>query len=156
LDSGINHNNDDPKILRLFGSSNDKNTVVAHKSRFYFSDSFICNREELEGLGLESFTEVKFENTIDRFTAVANPRQIERVIRGTEFELNLIYNVEEKDEIIEDFQLLKEGLDLLKYDYLGGHGSRGYGRIEFVDLSCEKIIGDVDENTLAQIKEIFG
>lgn len=30
-------------------------------------------------------TEVKFENSISRLTAVANPRQIERAVRGLSF-----------------------------------------------------------------------
>jgi CRISPR-associated protein Csm3 len=41
------------------------------------------------------YTEWKFENAIDRITSAANPRQIERVPRGAEFEFELIYNVED-------------------------------------------------------------
>ena len=47
-------------------------------------------------------TEVKFENSISRLTAVANPRQIERAVRGSIFELDLIYEVEDEKEMIED------------------------------------------------------
>ena len=32
-------------------------------------------------------------------------------------------------------RLLGEGLQLLQLDYLGGHGSRGYGRISLRDVT---------------------
>ena len=46
---------------------------------------FLSNLEELKNLGLTGATEVKFENSISRTTAVAKPRQIERVVRGAQF-----------------------------------------------------------------------
>lgn len=48
------------------------------------------NEQELRDAGLQSMTEVKFENSINRTTAIANPRQIERVVRGSVFRLDLI------------------------------------------------------------------
>lgn len=64
----------------------------------------LSNMDELKQLDIHSATEVKFENSINRLTAVANPRQIERVIRGSEFELELIYNVEDETQIQEDLK----------------------------------------------------
>ena len=29
--------------------------------------------------------------------------------------------------------MVERGLELIKNDYLGGNGSRGYGRVEFID-----------------------
>ena len=75
--------------------------------------------------------EVKFENSISRATAVANPRQIERVVRGSVFKLDLIYELEEEQEFLEDMETLAEAMKLLQYDYLGGNGSRGYGKSNF-------------------------
>lgn len=37
--------------------------------------------------------EYKTENQIDRITSVANPRPIERTIKGTEFELEMVYRI---------------------------------------------------------------
>ena len=34
-------------------------------------------------------------------------------------------------QIEEDFKAIKNGLKLLEYDYIGGHGTRGYGKIKF-------------------------
>ena len=42
-----------------------------------------------------------------------------------------------------DFEILKEGFQLLEYDYLGGNGSRGYGKVRFHDLQADVVVGDV-------------
>ena len=109
----------------------------------------LANEEELRRLGLQSMTEVKFENSISRATAVANPRQIERVVRGSVFKLDLIYELEEEQEFLEDMETLAEAMKLLQYDYLGGNGSRGYGKIQFQDIYTDAVVGHVD-NTLLE------
>lgn len=79
------------------------------------------------------YTEWKFENSLDRVTAAANPRQLERVPRGTEFEFELVYTVEAEnsEEIKIDLTNLLQALRLVEDDALGGHGSRGYGKVLF-------------------------
>ena len=142
---------DDAKCLTdLFGSAKD------HKeSRILFSDMFLSNLEELKNLGLTGATEVKFENSISRTTAVANPRQIERVVRGSIFELDLIYEMENEDELIEDMETLAEGMKLLQYDYLGGSGSRGYGKVEFQNILAEVVIGTVSDELLDKCNDVL-
>ena len=76
-----------------------------------------------------------------RTTAVANPRQIERVVRGAKFPMQLIYEVTNESEMVHDFEILKDGFKLLEYDYLGGSGSRGYGRVKIMDIHVEPVIG---------------
>ena len=44
---------------------------------------------------------------------------------------------------------------MLEYDYLGGNGSRGYGRIKISDLQAEVVIGDVSEEIMEQCNEIL-
>lgn len=135
---------DDAECLtNLFGSAKSKK-----ESRVLFTDMFLDNLDELKRAGLTGATEVKFENSISRMTAVANPRQIERVVRGAQFPMQLIYEYTDKTDeetLLQDFRILKEGFKLLEYDYLGGSGSRGYGRIKFLDLDAEPVIGDVDD-----------
>ncbi|HJC47042.1 MAG TPA: type III-A CRISPR-associated RAMP protein Csm3 [Candidatus Lachnoclostridium pullistercoris] len=145
--------NDDVRLTRLFGTS--KKGAVK-RSRLLFSDMILANGDELREKGLQSLTEVKFENTINRATAVANPRQIERAIRGSVFELDLIYEVENEKELLEDMQTLGEGMKLLQYDYLGGHGSRGYGKVKFQDILAETVVGDVPEELLDECNQILG
>lgn len=127
-------------IKRLFGSSekgSDAAGVGMQMSRLQFSDCFLANKKSLPQI-----FENKFENTIDRLTSVANPRQIERVVRGSEFSFELVYNVEEPEEVQEDFTNIGKAIDLLENDYLGGGGSRGNGRVLFKDLTAEVVTGD--------------
>lgn len=144
---------DDAECLTdLFGSAK-KGQVKT--SRLLFTDMFLENMEELKRAGLTGATEVKFENSISRATAVANPRQIERVVRGAVFPLQLIYEVEDEEKMISDFKILKEGFELLEYDYLGGNGSRGYGRVKIADLEAVSVIGEVSGEILDQCNEIL-
>ena len=47
-------------------------------------------------------TEVKFENTINRITSLPT-RQIERVVRGAQFGIMMVYDIVNEKEI-EDFE----------------------------------------------------
>lgn len=143
---------DDERIRRLFGSSREGEV---RRSRLLVFDMVMANDGELRSLGLQSMTEVKFENTIQRATAVAMPRQIERVIRGAVFELDMIYEMSEESELMEDMETLGEGMKLLQYDYLGGHGSRGYGKIAFSNLSVEVVIGELEKGIQEQCDSIL-
>lgn len=127
------------EIKRLFGS-------VDKPSRLIFSDMTISNKDELNSLNVYTTTETKFENTINRLSGVANPRQIERTIRGCKYSMDIIYNLKEEDEALEDMKMLAEGFKLLEFDYLGGHGSRGYGKVKFNNLSAECVIGNVSSD----------
>lgn len=149
---GKTANEDCEEIRRLFGCST-KNDI--HNSRLIFSDLLLKNPEELQRYGIQNQTEAKFENTINRMTSEANPRQIERVVRGAKFPLSIIYNVEKMAEMEEDMSLLKEGMLLLTYDYLGGNGSRGYGKIKFRDIGVKVVVGEVDSETVDRCSVIF-
>lgn len=146
---------DAENITRLFGSSNSNKDKKVAASRVLFSDMILSNEKELREKEVNGLTEVKFENTISRTTAIANPRQIERVIRGAKFDLDIIYEATKEDEIVEDMTLLAEGMKLLQYDYIGGHGSRGYGKIKFTDVIVEVAIGDIDDEIMQQVEKVF-
>ena len=60
-----------------------------YRSRLIFSDLDVLEERLI-------YTEAKYENTINRRTGVANPRQIERVMPGVKFDFILIYNVIEE------------------------------------------------------------
>ena len=141
-------NNDQDEILRLFGSS-EKDKI--RRARLKFNDIKLSNLAELKTFNVSS-TEVKFENTIDRKTAVAKPRQIERVIAGSKFDFEIFYNLDDIKEVEKDFENIKQGFDLLEFDYLGGHGTRGSGRIAFENLSVITAVGNFEKiNTLNEI-----
>ena len=146
----VEPNEDHERITRLFGSSKKGNIK---KSRLLFSDMVLKNEEELRDAGLQSMTEVKFENTIDRITAEANPRQIERAIRNSTFDFELIYEItdENENQVEEDFKVIRDGLKLLELDYLGGSGSRGYGKVAFENLKATTVFGNYDVKTLNEL-----
>ncbi len=83
------------------------------------------------------YTESKTEVAIDRVTAKANPRTFERVPAGAKFKLNMVLNVFEGEDEKELKKTLKQAIELLEDDYLGGHGSRGYGQIKFEGLDID-------------------
>jgi len=121
-------------VCTIFGAH--KNTE--HKlgpSRLIVRDAFLTNdsQKKLEPLreeGLE-YAEVKTENIIDRLSGTAKePRPMERVPKGTEFNLNLSVRVFEGDDEEKMVGYIKEALELLQEDYLGGSGTRGYGWVE--------------------------
>lgn len=148
------HDNDASRITRLFGTAKKEHVMP---SRLLVSDMLITeqSKADFKSHGITGFTEVKFENTINRLTAVANPRQIERVIRGTVFGLDMIYEVCKEDEIVEDFQTLAYGLRLLQYDYIGGHGSRGYGKIQFLNVLADCVVGEIPQETMDKLNTIM-
>ena len=139
-------------LTSLFGTAK-KNCVKT--SRALFSDMILENWDELKKQGLTSRTEVKFENSIKRTTAVANPRQIERVVRGSKFPLSIAYEFLDDETAKKDFEILKEGFRLLEYDYLGGNGSRGYGKVKFRDLQAEVVVGEVAQETMDICQEFL-
>ena len=131
-------NSDDIEILHLFGSSNsDKDEKKIIRARLQFSDAFIS--EEDSKVKDKKYTEVKFENSIDRKNLVATPRQIERVVKGCTFDAVIVYNVESDSKVDDDMKLLAKGMKLLQLDYLGGGGTRGNGRISFKSIDIETI-----------------
>ncbi len=92
---------------------------------------------------LASFlVEAKSENFINRITAMANPRRLERVPAGTVFQLEMTYRVfaMNGDNGETDRRLLpkvKEAIKALENDALGGYGSRGCGRVRIENLKLD-------------------
>ena len=76
-------------------------------------------------------TEVKTEVNIDRITSAANPRNFERVPAGAEFNFELVLTLLTGDDEDKFLNLVREGMELIQDDSLGGHGSRGYGLVQF-------------------------
>jgi CRISPR-associated protein Csm3 len=107
-------------------------------SRLIVRDCEMINHKEVLAKTEIPYTEGKTEVVIDRITSAANPRQIERVPAGAEFALNMILNIWEQDN--NENKLLNnlfKSMELLRDDYLGGSGSRGYGQIA---IKLKKIV----------------
>lgn len=125
---------DEPAVLRMFGST-------SARSRLQFADAFVSNLDHMQAVGL---TEVKSENVIKRLSSEAMPRQIERVNAGTVFAETVVYDVMDKETLEEDMKLLAKAMKLLQMDYLGGHGSRGSGRVSLKNFRISSYGEEVD------------
>jgi CRISPR-associated RAMP protein, csm3 family len=141
------------EIRRLFGASEP---IVL--SRLQFCDILLREKDYYRDVEFDlPYTEIKYENTIDRGTGIANPRQQERVPAGSEFDFRLIYNIENTENMEEevkcDFENILLMFELLEDDYLGGHGTRGYGRVKFEDLKLiEKVYIEENKDGIEDLK----
>ena len=144
--TAMNPNQDCDKIIRLFGTSvgGGQDGKAPVQGRLLFRDSVLTNGKELMDMGINTYTEVKFENTIDRVKMIANPRQIERAVRGSKFNFELIYDVMDPAQVEEDLETILTGFKLLELDYLGGSGSRGYGKVKFANMHADTVFGNYD------------
>jgi CRISPR-associated protein Csm3 len=78
-----------------------------------------------------NFAEVKSENWINRNTGTAgDPRTQERVPEGTQFDLAMSVRIFEEDDEQKICDFIKQALEWLPHDTLGGSGTRGYGWVE--------------------------
>lgn len=144
-DDGLPHL-DNPKKIKKSGNNRgefDKQgeEYVKIKGRNYparliVRDSHL-QQESIKKLGKIDtglfMTERKFENGLDRITAAATPRQFERVPQGARFDLEMIYSIETENinEVKTDLINIALALAMLEDDALGGHSSRGYGKVRF-------------------------
>ena len=116
----------------------------------------MSNFDELDKIGV---TEIKTENTINRRTgSSSNMRQIERVVSGAVFDVRIVYNVTNLDELVEDIENLARAIKLLQLDYLGGHGTRGSGRVSIENIQIKTYDCEIDEvlknDVLGKLKEV--
>jgi CRISPR-associated protein Csm3 len=79
-------------------------------------------------------TELKMENTIDRLTSSADPRQMERVPADSVFKVEMVYDVYENEDI-QRMRIIFQGMQLLEESFLGGSGSRGSGKVKFENIN---------------------
>jgi CRISPR-associated protein Csm3 len=127
-------------ICRIFGTSSDDANLGP--TRVLVRDAELTSeyKDEIHKEG-KTLTEVKYENSINRISAKANPRPLERVSAGVEFDFEILYRVfdmGDKGKTDEDmFKHVVDGLRYLQQDALGGSGSRGSGKIAFKELKDE-------------------
>ncbi|MBI5367633.1 MAG: type III-A CRISPR-associated RAMP protein Csm3 [Planctomycetes bacterium] len=154
---------DDP-VLRVFGvpasDGTDPLRPPLGPTRALFADAFLADRSlgATRDWGADYArgqwqTEEKNENSLNRITAMANPRPMERVPAGVEFALDVRYRVfdvagDAGRTDRENFRWVLKGLALLEDDALGGGGSRGSGVVRFAELRR------IDEGGAAQALEL--
>lgn len=121
---------------RLFGTA--KNDETQRPSRLIVRDGDLLSPDEMFSNTDLPYSESKTEVVIDRITAKAMPRQLERVPAGAEFKLDMVLNIFKNDDNVDSEAELVgavlRGLKLVQDDYLGGSGSRGSGQVAFRDI----------------------
>ncbi|MBW9220635.1 type III-A CRISPR-associated RAMP protein Csm3 [Methanothermococcus sp. SCGC AD-155-M21] len=121
-------------VCLIFGPHDSKS--IKEPRRVIVRDGYIKNVKDTSELYEK--LEAKVENTINRVKGTTDQgvRTMERVVAGSEFDYEVIFNIYNEDDkkLIETFL---KGMKLLEDDYLGGNGSRGYGKIKFKDLIAE-------------------
>ncbi len=132
------------QILRLFGGApegagSQADAARLGPTRLAFWDCQVCP-QWLKSAGEnndEILLETKMENTIDRIKGAAiHPRSTERVPAGVRFQFRLSLRVHDQEDLT---PMVYEGLRLLQVSGLGGSGSRGYGKIAFVNLQLDGV-----------------
>ncbi len=112
-------------LLKLFGDPNPDSPYGI--TRISVGD---CRLSEVSRH--MELSEAKYENTIDRQKGTAlNPRQTERVPAGVRFDFDIRIKVLDDDNEEALVGMVEKGMELIEQDYLGGSGSRGYGRVKF-------------------------
>ncbi|MDQ1245548.1 MAG: system Cms endoribonuclease Csm3 [Campylobacterota bacterium] len=113
-------------LIKLFGTSGEDAEAFGI-TRISVGDCSLID----EGL---KTSEAKYENVIDRKSGTAqHPRQTERVPAGVKFNFNIKLKVLNGDDESALKSMVEKGLELVENDYLGGNGSRGYGRVTFTN-----------------------
>jgi len=125
-------------VCTIFGAHKNTNPSCG-TTRILVRDAQLteAQREKVRAIIKENrgtFLEVKTENIINRSTGTAeHPRDIERVPAGIEFDLEIVMQIYEGDPAEEFKRTVEQALDLVEQTYLGGMGSRGYGKVKFKD-----------------------
>lgn len=122
-------NNPNSKAGALFGISGDSDNSKPSRLIVRDAEMDLSNAEMFANTDLP-YTESKTEVAIDRVTSKANPRTFERVPAGAKFKLNMVLNIFEGENETELKNTLNQAIKLIEDDYLGGHGSRGYGQVK--------------------------
>jgi CRISPR-associated protein Csm3 len=146
---------------KIFGTSADETAPEKQMgpTRTIFRDAF-PTKETIEmwtkSQEVIKGAEVKYENTINRINSEANPRPSERVPKGSKFDFEIVFSIYDKEDK-ENFKGIFEAMMLVEDNYIGGSGTRGYGKISFEDISVIKRTtkyykGSEDEEKLLECK----
>lgn len=121
----------DSNITNIFEPIDEGNVKI---TRAIFRDLTLTKESEKELqniLGTGCFTEIKAENKVNPISGKSDsPRFIERVPAGAMFEGEIVLNVFDGDNKEIMMENIKKSLKLLEMNYLGGNGTRGYGRVK--------------------------
>lgn len=127
-------------ISKIFGCG--KSDKITFPGALIVRDAFLCDEEKNKNK--KDLFEVKSENSINRRSGTANsPRFIERVNPEINFDMELVIKEYEGVDYQEVKDYIVKGLEMLQLDYLGGSGTRGYGKIDISEI-IENLKNDIE------------
>lgn len=119
-------------IQKVFGGGDEPTRLIFRDAQLSKGNNGSVNYFEKYRIG-EIQTEAKTEVAISRKTGKAagsGPRTTERIPPETEFEGEILIRYSNNEDLEKTISILKEAIELLNNDYLGGSGSRGYGAVK--------------------------
>jgi CRISPR-associated protein Csm3 len=124
-------------VCLVFGKPAGEKLMIG-PSRLVVRDATVTDKA-MEKVTAGSAVELKTENVINRLRGAAeHPRTFERVSRGMDFNLEMVYSVYDLGSgpktDFDNAAVVFKAMRLLEESYLGGSGSRGYGKVKFEDL----------------------
>ena len=142
---------DDCSTCRIFGRGAAKSANVG-PTRLVVRDAYLGDESKKELIKMKerkgTDTEMKYENTINRITSKAMPRNVERIPAGISFDFEMTYKIFDIDDNgmvdINNLEKVKKALKLVELDGIGGGVSRGNGQIKF-DLKIDGEPLDLDK-----------
>lgn len=127
--------NHESQVVKLFGSGSAKTTE--EPTRLIFRDSNLTEGFEEYAQGEEKI-EVKMDRAKMAGFSGGNRIQ-ERIAAGAKFDFEVMIRIFQGDNEELFKKRLKEAMNIVELEYLGGSGTRGYGQVKFDDLQFEKI-----------------
>jgi CRISPR-associated protein Csm3 len=122
-------------VVKLFGNA-DSNKQT-QPTRLIFRDAKLSIGSEEYALGEEKI-EVKMDR--EKMAGFRGGNRIqERIPAGARFDFEVMMRVFEGDDEKIFLERLKEAMNMVEFEFLGGSGSRGYGQVKFHDFKCEKV-----------------
>jgi CRISPR-associated protein Csm3 len=131
------------EVCRMFGNAQSDPGLP---SILIVRDAHYTSKTSREGEFMQgglAVTEAKMEIAVDRITAQALPRTIERIPAGARFDFAIIYKVQTNDKcefdsnadnavLQQDLKNILWALEEIEtHDGIGGNTSRGHGQVKF-------------------------
>jgi CRISPR-associated protein Csm3 len=128
-------------VCRVFGPHKKPEHLLG-PTRILVRDALLSeeSREEMRKAAQDgkAYIEIKTENIINRNIGTArDPRQQERVPAGAKFDLEIGVQVMDLDSDHDVVGYVKEALKSVEESYIGGSGSRGYGKVRFIEMNLD-------------------
>ena len=122
-------------VCKLFGNGSAQKTT--EPTRLIFRDANLSEGFEEFILGEEK-TELKMDRK-KMSAAKTGPRTQERIPAGAKFDFEVMIRVFEGDDEKMFIKRIEEAKNIVEMEFIGGSGTRGYGKVKFEDFVIEKI-----------------